>query len=198
MWNISSRRSGCTECNMSVGPHQLSQFHIELNPWCTDADLERSLLLRGAYLSAAGYVETLLTEWVIRASRLPEYRDIRGHFPSRRKDRLIYIQDVVSRPGSLEKISNAMSVIVGKFEEVLDLRDILAHASMSVISMRGVAGGASLTFVDYFAESKSIQRRAYAMSLDDLETRATDATETSRKAYSLNSEIDGLLPAIKV
>ena len=181
---------------MAVGAHQQSPFHIELNPWCTDEKLERSLLRRGAYVAAVGQVETHLTEWAIRSSRTTEYANLRAKFPRHRNERIGYLRNLAAAPGPLIAFAERVVDIVDRYESLNDLRDIFAHGSMTILAMRGVGGEASLNFKDYFGRGSNIEVRGTPMSLLQLEAEAIKATEAARIALALHLEVDRLLPAI--
>lgn len=181
---------------MTVGPHQQSPFHIELSPWCTDQTLERSLLLRGAYIAAVGQIETHLTEWAIRSSRSEEYAGLRTTFPRHRNERITYLRDLTAKPGPLAAFADPILKTVDAYEALNDLRDILAHGSMSVMAMRGIAGGAGLKFRDFFGKAKSAEFRGTTMSMLQLENAAIQATEAARNALSLHHKVDQVLPTM--
>lgn len=172
-----------------------SPLRVEINPWTLDSDLEEALLLRGAYIAAIATVETNLTELVIRASKHPAYDGIRARFPSRRLDRIKYLQDICKREGPLTPWRTLLNAVLNRFNASLADRDLFAHGRMQVLS--GAGGTTVIQLGDFYATGDVIEYRyELLMPLADLRHKAYRAARFSRVASLLYLKLGDNLPPI--
>lgn len=180
-----------TECIML---NRSSPLRVEINPWTLDSTLHEVMQLRGAYVAAWGTIETRLTELAIRASKHEKYSSIRASFPSRRPDRLKFLEAVCTAEGPLKPFVGLIAAAVQRFRAGLELRDMLAHARMQVLS--GPGDGATITLKGYTAAGDSIASRNGLHSLRDLRETTYRATRLSRCVDCLYGRIGQLLPEL--
>ena len=171
---------------MVVG--RVSPYRLEINPWLLDSDLEKTLLARGAFVSAVGEIETRLTEISIRLSRLPHYRELRQSFPSRRKDRIAFLRSAAQSDGPLSDHGPALLKFVVRYEQFCLLRDILAHGSTKALSLN--EGGATVKLYDFFADGDNIMHRRENCTSFDLERKARRVSRCARALNYLLSQVD--------
>lgn len=170
-----------------------SPLRVEINPWTLDGDLEEALLLRGAYIAAMGTIETNLTELAIRASKHPAYYGIRDRFPSRRPERIKYLQDVCERDGPLTQWRTLLKAVLARFNASLGDRDLFAHGRMQVLS--GPGGTTVVQFGDFYAQGGVIEYRYEPMvPLSDLRRKAHKAARFSRATSLLYLQLGDTLP----
>ena len=116
---------------LGYGPQGLA---LEVNPWQTKKSVEAVLLYRGAIVAGWANVEATLIEVAIRLSYLPEYHVIRESYPYRRKSRVNFLRAAFDVPGPLLPYAKIANCILNKFEETADLRSLMAHGGMTILS----------------------------------------------------------------
>lgn len=171
-----------------------SPLRVEINPWTLDVALEEVMRLRGAYVAAMGTIETILTELAIRASKAEEYDLVRAKFPSRRPDRLKYLQAVCDMDGPLTPYRSIIISVVARFEAGLSLRDMLAHGRMKITSFSSEL--VTIDMQDYSAAGEFIKLRRDNFKLTWLRSRTYRMTRLSRCVDLLYSRLGDRLPAV--
>jgi hypothetical protein len=166
---------------------------LEVNPWQTKESVEAVLLYRGAIISGWANVETSLIEVAIRASLHDAYLGHRDSYPSRFDGRISYLRAVLDLPGPLNNYSRLGHSILDRFTDAVDVRNIMAHARMSLLPMWGA------TFHIFQPKSDiEINYRALRFSEEQLKMLAEKATRLSRVVRMLIAQIDAraLLPPL--
>jgi hypothetical protein len=153
-----------------------SPYRVEINPWVSDDDLHRAFMLRGVIISGLAYGETRLTELAIRASKHSAYIGARKHFPSKRAPRLTYLRNIAVLPGPLFQFRLRLKILIDQFESSFELRDIMAHGRMQVLS----GEGPRLNLWDYAPEGLAISQRTQVIVAKDLDRHALRAARLSR------------------
>jgi hypothetical protein len=171
-----------------------SPYRVERNPWTTDVELLRVLQARGGYVAAMGHIETTLTELAIRASKHPAYGSIRQTFPTRRPDRLKFLQEVCERDGPLRPYRTLLRSIITRFEHGFEIRDYLSHGRMRILS--GPGDDASLKFEDYYANGAALAFRMHQTTCRRLEADAHRMAGFSRAVDRLYARLGPRLPAV--
>lgn len=174
---------------------RISPLRVEINPWTPDQTLMEVMQLRGAFVAAMGTIETILTELAIRASKHEAYFGIRDRFPSRRSERLKYLEKICEAEGPLTRHRTLILAIVRRFSDGLPLRDILAHGRMRVLT--GPSDDASIKLEDYSASGVFIQFRRDHYTLKSFRVRVYRITRLSRCVGSLYSRLGDVLPSIE-
>lgn len=172
-----------------------SPLRVEINPWATDATIEEVMQLRGAYISALGTIETILTELAIRASKHEAYVSVRTKFPSRRPDRLKYLEALREIEGPLTPYRGLIAGTIKRFRAGLGARDILAHGRMQVMS--GPGDDASIKLEDYSAAGAYVSFRRDQWTLKNFRIRTYRATRLSRCVVMLYARLGDRLPRIE-
>jgi hypothetical protein len=162
-----------------------TSFLLEINPWVADIDMRNALLYRGVIVSAWAYVDTSLTDLVIRSSYLDEYGGaLRRSFPKKLRDRREYMQAALKINGPLNPWLKVGVKILDRIAEQDELRNIMAHSKMTLAPRRG------FEFVDFRENGGSIICRRRIYSLIELRRFAILATRLSRliqrTVYALN------------
>ena len=104
------------------------------NPWTPDADLARDLILRAAILWSYSHAEQKLTDFAIRCSRIPQYRDIAEKPPFTSSARIKFLRKVMDTPGPyFERRALGISVL-DRYDAGRPIRNRMAHADMSVLN----------------------------------------------------------------
>jgi hypothetical protein len=175
--------------------NRTSPLRVEINPWALDHTLTEVMQLRGAFVAAMGTIETILTELAIRASKHGAYVGIRGSFPTRRPDRLRFLENVCDTEGPLTQYRSLILGIIRRFSGGLALRDILAHGRMQVLT--GPGDDASIKLEDYSAAGEFIKFRTEQHTLKSLRKRVYRTARLSRCVDSLYVRLGDLLPPIQ-
>lgn len=163
-----------------------SPLRLEVNPWTSDDDLHVALQLRGAFIGAMGTIETILAEIVIRSSKVPEYSALRARFPSRRTDMTKYLRSLCTAEGPLEPWSPLLRQVLERQEAHTELRDILAHARMQILT--GPGKHSSIKLEDYYPHDEHrIAFRMRNLSRKDLEGYARRITNQPRCGSALQA-----------
>lgn len=155
-----------------------SPLRVELNPWTLDHTLHDVMQLRGAFVAALGTIETILTEAAIRISKMECYTQIRPAFPTRRPDRIRYLQAICNSAGPLHRYRPLVTAVIVRFEWALEMRDMLAHGRMQVLS--GPGSSATISFQDYYGQGGVIILREKVYILEELRAHVHSLTRTSR------------------
>lgn len=170
-----------------------SPYAVEVNPWVPRGHIEAALLFRGTIISAYGYIETLMGEIAIRASRLDEYCQLRANFPHSAYKRSIHLRKLFAG-GPLAQFCSIATVALNRFDGTAELRHLVAHARMQVMPDWGI------TFHDFpkNAPGGLIMRRK-RLSMVELEREAWRAARLSRLCQRLIDRLDatGILPNIE-
>jgi len=169
-----------------------SAYEVEINPWSRRGDVEAALLFRGAIVSAYGYIETVLGDISLRASRLPRYAALRETFTHTAEQRVAFLRRAFALP-PLASHQRWAAMFLDRFEAHSHLRNLAAHARMQVLPNWGV------TFHDLRREGpSSVSRRSQRMTLPELELAAWRAARLARLAQRLIGRLDdtAVLPAI--
>ena len=175
--------------------HRTSPLRVEINPWALDHTINEVMQLRGAYIAALGTIETVLTELAIRASKHDAYVSVRAKFPSRRPDRLKYLEDVCEIDGPLTPYRGLIAGLIKRFRAGLSVRDILAHGRMQIMS--GPGDDASIKLEDYSAAGELISFRRDQWTLKNFRTRTYRATRLSRSVVTLYARLGDRLPRVE-
>ena len=117
---------------LGYGPQGLA---LEVNPWQTKKAIESVLLYRGAIVAGWANVETTLNELSIRLSYMPEYQAIRRSYPHKRKSLANFLRTVFDALGPLQPFNPMANCVLERFEETADLRNLMAHGGMKVLSV---------------------------------------------------------------
>jgi hypothetical protein len=141
-----------------------------------------------------GAIENIITELIIRAAKHEAYAGVRPAVPSRRNERMTYAKRLCDAPGPLQKCGPLILQTIARFEGGLELRDILAHGRMQVVSN---PGHFVIKLGDYFAHGDAIAYRVLELAGSDLELYANRMARTSRAVDWLYSRTTDLLPAIE-
>jgi hypothetical protein len=172
--------------------HRRSAYEVEINPWSRRGDVEAALLFRGSIVSAYGYIETMLGEVCIKASRLPHYADLRDSFPHSAEQRISFVR----RAFALEPLSMYQqwaTMFLDRLEAHNDLRNRAAHARMQVMPDWGV------TFLDLRRQGPdNVESRRQRMTMAELEAAAWRAARLSRLCQHLVGRLNdtGILAEI--
>lgn len=156
-----------------------SAYEVEVNPWSRRGDVEAALLFRGSIVSAYGYIETVLGDICIKASRLPQYDALRGSFPHSAEQRVSFLRRAFALEPLLEYQPWA-KLFLDRFEAHSELRNLAAHARMQVLPDWGV------TFQDLRREGpEQVNARRQRMTVPELEVAAWRASRLSRLCQRL-------------
>jgi hypothetical protein len=177
---------------------QLRLFEVD---WLSDTDMERILMYRGAFVSAAAQVETILAELAIRASHHPNYVGLRPHFPRKREGRVKYLRKVSEAPGPLAFRAKRLQDILRLFEGSAKMRDRMAHARMTARSDPGMIGNAlgitaAVRFMEIEARGEVIEFHDTRIRLTKLRNIAERAAFVSRATENYYAWASGVLPSI--
>jgi hypothetical protein len=142
-------------------------YKFEVNPWMPDLLLEDAILFRGAIISAWGYIEMKLIELAIRSSHMSEYSKIRANYPYKLENRLGYLRKVLETDGPFSRYRNIGTQFLDRFEQAVEIRHLMAHASMDAFPDWGI------TFFDYKpAGEDKITHRRRRFTIRELESEA--------------------------
>ena len=159
--------------------HRRSAYEVEINPWSRRGDVEAALLFRGSIVSAYGYIETVLGEICISASRLPHYAQLRDSFPHSAEQRISFLRRAFALD-PLTKYQPWARMFLDRLEAHNDLRNRAAHARMQVMPDWGV------TFVDLRRQGPdNVESRRQRMTMEELEGAAWRAARLSRLCQNL-------------
>lgn len=178
-----------------------SRLRVFEVPWLTDTDMERILLFRGTFVSAAAQVETILTELAVRASYHPNYVDAREHFPRRRDDRIKHLRKLCILPGPLAPRAKRLDAIVQFYEASQTMRDRLAHARMTARSDGGMIARAfglteAVRLLEIAGGGDLVELRDNRMSINELRQLAERAALVSRATERYYAWAGSVLPSI--
>jgi hypothetical protein len=163
-----------------------SAYEVETTPWAKRGDIEAALLFRGTIVSAYGYIETILGEVCIKASRLPHYAALRESFPHTADQRVSFIRRAFS-VAPLVAYQPWATMFLDRFERHGELRNLATHARMQVLPDWGV------TFKDLRRTGPStIDSRQQRMTMPDLELAAWRAARLSRLCNFLVDRLNKL------
>jgi hypothetical protein len=161
-----------------------SAYEVEVNPWSRRGDVEAALLFRGSIVSAYGYIETILGEICIKASRLPKYAALRESFPQTAENRVSFLRRAFALDPLLEYQPWA-TLFLDRFEAHSEIRNLSAHARMQVLPDWGV------TFRDLRRDGPmKINSRSQRMTIPELEVAAWRAARLSRLCQRLVNRLN--------
>ncbi|OJU58969.1 MAG: hypothetical protein BGO08_04590 [Altererythrobacter sp. 66-12] len=161
-----------------------SAYEVEINPWSRRGDVEAALFFRGAIVSAYGYIETILGEICIKASRLPQYAVLRESFPHSADQRVSFLRRAFALD-PLREYQPWATLFLDQFETHGELRNLAAHAYMQVLPNWGV------TFRDLRRDGPAmINSRSQRMTIPELEVAAWRATRLSRLCQHLVNRLN--------
>lgn len=161
-----------------------SAYEVEVNSWSRRGDVEAALLFRGSIVSAYGYIETMLGDLALTASRVPAYAALRDPFPHTADQRVSFLRRAFALPPLLPYQGWA-SLLLDRFESHADLRNLAAHARMQVLPDWGI------TFHDLRREGPaSVSRRRQRMTISELEMAAWQAARLSRLCQRLIQRLE--------
>ncbi len=167
-----------------------SAYAVEVNPWVRRGDVEAALLFRGTIVSAFGYIETLMGELAVRASRLDDYAGLREGFPHSAGKRSAHLRRVFAS-GPLAPFKRLATAALDRFDATAELRNLAAHARMQVLPDWGV------TFEDFPKNAPSgLIKRTKRLQMSDLEQAAWQAARLSRLCQRLAGRLNAVLPPL--
>lgn len=169
-----------------------SPYRVEVNPWVSDDELHQVFLLRGVIISALAYCETRLTELAIRASKHPAYVGAREKFPSGRDKRMSFLGKIVTLPGPLLPLRMRLTALLREFQATFELRDIMAHGGMQVLS----GDDPRINTWDYVAGTPAIDQRTRTWSTSSLDRLARRAARLSRATNGVYNRACRNLPEL--
>lgn len=121
-------------------PSGFGQFSLapEKNLWAGEAEVERSVLYRGAIVSGFGQIETRIAELALRASCHPAYSDLREKPPHGATKTARYLKEVFAACGPLQRHQSVATLFLDRFLELTEVRTMMAHGSMSIVPRWGI------------------------------------------------------------
>jgi hypothetical protein len=167
-----------------------SAYAVEINPWVPRGNIEAALLFRGTIVSAFGYIETLMGEVAVRASRLDDYAGLREGFPHSAAKRSAHLRRVFAS-GPLAPFERLATLAFDRFDATAELRHLVAHARMQVLPDWGV------TFEDFPRNAPGgLIKRTKRLQMSELEQAAWQAARLSRLCQRLAGRLNAVLPPL--
>jgi hypothetical protein len=169
-----------------------SPYALEYNPWSSAAEIEDAIFYRGVIVSAFAQIETVLGEIAIRASRSPQYAELRETFPFSAEKRTAFLRKAFEAEPLAQYRSVALSYL-DRFDELASLRHMAAHARMQVL-------GGQITFHDIpRSYGKAITMRKQRFVFAGLELLAWRSAKLARAGHRLSNGLDELriLPPLR-